>query len=122
MLKTKKLDGELKIKIPSKLKDKIVVLVSENLFSHIVNDNLEVRTSVSIDPDTGAAKEGALFTYEAIPRGTIIGFEIAQDFRRNSQNLNISDILRETYPYLKVLGIGGMGTRGFGRLEILNGG
>lgn len=122
MLKAEKSDGESKVKIPSKLKGKNVVLVSEKLFSHIVNDNLEVRTSVSIDSKTGAAKDGALFTYEAIPRGTIIGFEITQDFRKDSKDLNISDILRKTYPYLKVLGIGGMGTRGFGRLEILDGG
>jgi len=122
MLKAEKLDGELKVKIPPKLKGKNVVLVSEKLFSQIVNDNLEVRTSVSIDPDTGAAEDGKLFTYEAIPRGTIIGFEIGRDVRKGSTDKDISDLLRETYRYLKVLGIGGMGTRGFGRLEILDGG
>lgn len=122
MLKTKKADSESKVKIPSRLKDKNVVLVSEKLFGHIVNDNLEVRTSVSIDPDTGAAEEGKLFTYEAIPRGTIIGFEIGRDVRRDLQKNDISGLIKKIYHYMKVLGIGGMGTRGFGRLEILDGG
>src|SRR5579884_597903 len=45
-----------------------IVLTTPKLFSQIVNSNLEVRTSVSIDPATGAAEQGALFTYEAIPR------------------------------------------------------
>lgn len=123
LLKVEKADGNgVKVKIPSKLLGKNIVVVPEKLFSHIVNDNLEVRTSVSIDPKTGAAKEGALFTYEAIPRGAVIGFEIGRDVRRNSEDENISGLLNKTYPYLKVLGIGGMGTRGFGRLEILMGG
>jgi len=51
-------------------------LISNKMFSHIVNDNLEVRTSVSIDPATGAAAEGALFTYEALPRSSVLAFEV----------------------------------------------
>ena len=97
---------------------KRIVLVSEKLFSDIVNDNLEVRTSVRIDPETGAAAEGALFTYEAIPRGTVLGFEIGVDKYRN--NMDVSEIIDAVSPYFKLLGIGGMGTRGFGRLEILS--
>ena len=50
---------------------KRLVLVDDGLFCQIVNSNLEVRTSVSIDPITGAAKEGALFTYEALPRASL---------------------------------------------------
>ncbi len=53
-----------------------LALVSESIFSCIVNDNLEVRTSVAIDPATGAAEEHALFTYEAIPRGTALWFDV----------------------------------------------
>lgn len=52
------------------------VLVPNKLFAQIVNDNLEVRTSVSINPETDAAEEGALFTYEAIPRSTVFWFPI----------------------------------------------
>ena len=95
------------------------VVVSDKLFSHIVNDNLEVRTSVRIDRDTGTAAESALFTYEAIPRGTVLGFEIALDKIRDSIPDNVIDtVMNAVKPYLRYLGIGGMGTRGFGRLEI----
>jgi len=101
---------------------KRVVIVSDKLFSHIVNDNLEVRTSVRIDPETGTTAEGALFTYEAIPRGTVLGFEIGVDKALAEQrgiDANIvSAIISSVSPYLRNLGIGGMGTRGFGRLEI----
>lgn len=101
---------------------KRLVTVSDKLFYHLVNDHLEVRTSVAIDDVTGAAKEGALFTYEAIPRGTVIGFEVAVDFRRGGattgeQTLRLLD---KAFATLKLLGVGGMGTRGFGRIEVMD--
>jgi len=72
---------DLMNRIPKAIKNRIV-LVSDKLFSQIVNSNLEVRTSVAINPETGAAEEGALFTYEAIPRATIMWFDvIVDDFR-----------------------------------------
>jgi CRISPR-associated protein Cmr4 len=40
-----------------------LILVHENLFPALVNANLETRTSVSIDFETGAGVEGVLFTY-----------------------------------------------------------
>ncbi|MGQ9848181.1 MAG: RAMP superfamily CRISPR-associated protein, partial [Bacteroidales bacterium] len=109
------------IVLPSKLDGfiKRVVIVSDKLFSHIVNDNLEVRTSVRIDPNTGTAAERALFTYEAIPRGTIFGFEIVIDSRKDDISI-IDSLIKETFPYLKLLGLGGLGTRGFGRCEIFS--
>ena len=101
---------------------KRIVVVSDKLFSHIVNDNLEVRTSVRINPETGTAAEGALFTYEAIPRGAVLGFEIGVDnalAKQKDIDTDVVDkIISAVSPYLRNLGIGGMGTRGFGRLEI----
>jgi len=106
-----------------------IVIVPEKLFSQIVNSNLEVRTSVSIDPITGAAKEGALFTSEAIPRGTILYGNI-RIFDKNSfkgiddklQSLptinNLECALEESKHFFETLGIGGMTTRGFGRIKI----
>jgi len=91
-----------------------IVIVSEKLFSHIVNDNLEIRTSVKIDPSTGTAELGKLFTYEAISRGTVFGFEIGVD----KDDKGVTGILNNVSPYFKFIGIGGMGTRGFGRLEL----
>ncbi|HOM97908.1 MAG TPA: type III-B CRISPR module RAMP protein Cmr4 [Acetivibrio sp.] len=91
-----------------------IVIISEKLFSHIVNDNLEIRTSVKIDPSTGAAEPGKLFTYEAISRGTVFGFEIGVD----KDDKVVTGILNNVSPYFEFIGIGGMGTRGFGRLEL----
>lgn len=65
------------------IKDRIAI-VSDHIFSRIVNDNLEVRTSVSINPETGAAESRALFTYEAIPRSTFLVLEVVEDDFRNS--------------------------------------
>ncbi|NLJ48589.1 MAG: type III-B CRISPR module RAMP protein Cmr4 [Candidatus Atribacteria bacterium] len=101
---------------------KRIVIVSEKLFSHIVNDNLEIRTSVRIDSGTGTSVEGALFTYEAIPRGTILGFEVVKDNTREKDDIDIDNVMGAVSSYFKLLGIGGMGTRGFGRVEILDGG
>ena len=107
------------------LKPQDVIVVSDSLISQIINSNLEVRTSVSIDPITGAAKEGALFTSEAIPRGTIFYGEIRVFDRNNLNNENLPSkeyiwqALEDTKHYYETLGIGGMTTRGFGRMKIL---
>lgn len=61
-----------------------IVLISDKLFSQVVNSNLEVRTSVSINPETGAAEEGALFTYEAIPRAAFLWFDVVKDDYRGA--------------------------------------
>jgi len=99
-----------------------LVIVSNSVFSQIVNSNLEVRTSVSIDPTTGAAEEGALFTYEAIPRTTIFCFDVVyQKPEHFGLGLKLSDIVStvETgFELFEFLGVGGMGTRGFGKLKV----
>ncbi|TCT10532.1 CRISPR-associated protein Cmr4 [Tepidamorphus gemmatus] len=111
-----------------------VGVVSDKLFTHIVNSNLEVRTSVSIDPETGAAEEGALFTYEALPRATILAWNVTcrnpAHFKvKESKESSVSavdscekvmDVVCAAHPYLEHLGIGGMGTRGMGRLRVLH--
>lgn len=146
-----------------------IVLVPESLFSQLVNSGLEVRTSVSIDPATGAAESGALFTYEAIPRATFLAFDIVQDDYRagakpwsdtepvvrsavrineewtenrgNPLYPNRDDATqpvvengqpkgwREPYQVVEsalewasALGIGGMSTRGFGRIGLVGSG
>jgi len=112
-----------KVQLPGSLEFvRRLVMVSDTLFYHLVNDQLEVRTSVSIDYETGAARKGALFTYEAIPRGTVMGFEIAVDLRRAGETTKDAafDLLKRAFASLKLLGIGGMGTRGFGRMEVLD--
>ncbi|MBD3180957.1 type III-B CRISPR module RAMP protein Cmr4 [Candidatus Poribacteria bacterium] len=108
--------------MPQDIKDKVVI-TTPRLFSHIVNSNLEVRTSVSIDPGTGAAKPGALFTYEAIPRGAIMAMELVKDdYRGNFQKTNSwtdpFHVAESGLKAIEYLGVGGMGTRGFGRFRI----
>ncbi len=100
-----------------------LVLCPSWLFAEVVNSNLEVRTSVCIDFKTGAAKPHALFTYEAIPRATLIGFDIVIDENRCNESMTrdkIEGILKNSLRYLEQLGMGGMNTRGFGRIKVLN--
>jgi len=114
-----------------------LVVVSDKIFSHIVNDNLEVRTSVAINPQTGAAEEGALFTYEAIPRATVMWFDVIYnkpEYFRINGNKSIEynkkgngegwkwlkENVEKGLAYLETLGLGGMNTRGMGRMRILN--
>jgi CRISPR-associated protein Cmr4 len=120
-----------------------LVAISPKLFSQIVNNNLEVRTSVSINPETGAAEEHMLFTYEAIPRGTWLVSEAVEDnyrplafpavdkcFRNSDHKENSGESLGESWSQpldvlkaglrmIEYLGVGGMGTRGFGRMKLL---
>lgn len=131
--------------VPTEVKAR-AVLVSDKLFSRIVNDNLEVRTSVSIDPSTGAAAEGALFTYEALPRATVLVFEVVisdPKFYRISEQVNknrkteaeyriplssttnqqgdrgkVKQTVSKGLNLFESLGIGGMNTRGMGRLRV----
>ncbi|MBW1795855.1 MAG: type III-B CRISPR module RAMP protein Cmr4 [Deltaproteobacteria bacterium] len=126
----KDVDSKLRnIGLPKYIADRLGV-VSDKLFTHIVNSNLEVRTSVAIDPGTGAAEEGALFTYEALPRGTVLVWEVTcrnpKHFKINQNPVTAVDsphkvkaVVACTDSYLEHLGIGGMGSRGMGRLRVL---
>jgi CRISPR-associated protein Cmr4 len=107
-----------------------LVVLPTWLFSHVVNDNMEVRTSVSIDPTTGAASDTALFTYEAVPRGAIFATSIvADDFAKLWPGVNwngktaitspITMIKDHAFPGIASVGLGGMTTRGFGRMDFV---
>lgn len=115
---------------------KRTVVVHRDIFSGLVNSGLEVRTSVAINPNTGAAEHGALFTYEAIPRATFLTFDVVIDDYRIRNKLwpviktvtgeilgkqwdSPKDVVEAGCQLLEYLGIGGMGTRGFGRIKII---
>jgi CRISPR-associated protein Cmr4 len=105
------------------IKERLVIL-SENLFGQVVNSNLEVRTSVSINPQTGAAESGALFTYEAIPRSAFLMLDVIQDdykegFPAGNNWHGPLDVVQAGLKMAEWLGVGGMGTRGFGRLGVV---
>jgi CRISPR-associated protein Cmr4 len=94
-----------------------IALVSDALFTAIVKDNLEVRTSVAIDPGTGAAEDGALFTYEAIPTGTLFAWEVMYQGENRETAKNT---VESGFTLFAWLGVGGMNTRGMGRLRVLD--
>lgn len=121
-----------------------IVIVSIKLLSQIVNSNLEVRTSVAIDPETGAAEDGALFTYEAIPRTTWFWSDVVQDdYNYNNRKFSPTtnqfseegdnkgkqqlpntwnsplDVVKSGFEVMEFLGVGGMTTRGFGRVKCI---
>lgn len=138
------LSGKL-LSVPQEITAR-AVLVSNKMFSHIVNDNLEVRTSVSIDPQTGAAAGGALYTYEALPRASVLAFEVVVSdpkFYRIAVQVNKNGKTETEYriplsdqdhpdgdidkvkttvgngcALFESLGIGGMNTRGMGRMRV----
>jgi CRISPR-associated protein Cmr4 len=120
--------------VPDQIRQRVGV-VPDKLFAHVVNSNLEVRTSVAIKPATGAAEEGMLFTYEALPRATLLAWQVTCKnpvhfrvgpsevaFNGPEQRVTIEDVravVQTAHPYLEHLGVGGMGTRGMGRLRVL---
>lgn len=107
------------------IKDRIVI-VEDSIFSQVVNSNLEVRTSVTIDQETGAASDKGLFTYEALPRSTWLCFPlIIDDYRRSFPANGDSwsrpeQVVSAGIEFAEYLGLGGMGTRGFGRVKLLS--
>lgn len=120
---TKSINGEIwNLPINSNILERVVI-VPDSLFSQIVNSNLEVRTSVAIDPERRAAEERALFTYEAIPRGTVFWFDVVYQDPKNFglTDWNTGIIMKAVEDGLSLfqhLGVGGMGSRGFGRLDV----
>jgi len=116
-----------------------IAVVQDALFSQVINSNLEVRTSVAIDPNRGAAEDKALFTYEAIPRATFLTMEVVLDDYREAFPADKCgngktdegnplpggkwegplDVVKAGLRMIEWLGVGGMGTRGFGRIAIV---
>ena len=105
-----------KLNVPDYITDNLGI-VSDKLFAYIVNSNLEVRTSVAIDPATGAAEEGALFTYEALPRGTVLSWELTcrnpkhfrvgenvgqNDVKELDSPEKVKKVIAKAWPYLRL--------------------
>ena len=133
--------GDIKYKKEWKAIENRIVLISRKFFPQVVNSNLEVRTSVAINPETGASEDGALFTYEALPRAAWLWYDVIQDdykqkngsfpetekqFKDNKENsgeplgetwTHPMDVVKTGLKLIEYLGIGGMGTRGFGRMK-----
>ncbi len=135
MLPVEQGDFTLPEGVPAEIAQR-AVLVSDKVFSQVVNSNLEVRTSVSINPETGAASDKALFTYEALPRAALLWLDVVEDdFGPGGRTFPVTDktaksnalgeqwrqpldAVRAGLKLAEYLGIGGMGTRGFGRVKL----
>ncbi len=97
-----------------------LVLVHDDLFPSLVNANLETRTSVSIDFETGSAAESLLFTYEAAPRGTLYRGQVDFDDQRFlTEYQNALTLVKAGLTLACQLGLGAMTTRGFGRMQLM---
>jgi len=99
-----------------------LALAPEWVFAEIVNNNLETRASTSVDFATGAAKPGTLFTYEAIPRTALFTFDVIIDSHRcatDEEAAKAREIVTRGFELFATLGMGGMSTRGFGRVKIV---
>ncbi len=99
-----------------------VHLVNEKDFSLLVNANMEIRTSVSINPRTGTAAEAALFSYEAVPRDGFFLFEFtiydpALDNPKAPDIEILTNHLADALQDLTWCSMGGLNTRGMGRME-----
>ena len=108
-----------------------VVVCPSSIFPLLADTAMEVRTSVSIDPETGAADPHKLFTMEAVPAGAI--FKTRLDYLGGKVPVAISNIAKDGekcdagfifdriqehgFAYLAITGIGGNVTRGFGRVS-----
>lgn len=109
------------------LQDRLYI-VDETSFVSIINANLDVRTSVSIKPEEGTVDLGP-FVSESIPRGAILGFDLGWETEGFPRWIgagstigswqNALDLVATGLEMIEVLGVGGVVTRGMGRLKWL---
>ena len=98
------------------------VLLDEKNFYRLVETCLERRTCNRVDQETGTVAKGALFSYEALPRASLLCSRI---FAEKSlpgtieggykSPLAVCELAEEGFARM---GIGGMQTRGLGSLLI----
>ena len=101
---------------------------------HVASDkskSLTLRVEPKDDDKVGeyrigikaVTEDGALFTYEAIPRAAFLWMEVVEDnyrenFPNNTQNWQSPiEVVDSGLEWAEHLGVGGMVTRGFGRLR-----
>ena len=98
------------------------VLLDETSFYRLVETCLERRTCNRVDQDTGTVADGALFSYEALPRASLLSSRIhaGNPFTGNidgnyASPFAVCELAREGFARM---GIGGMQTRGLGSLLV----
>jgi CRISPR-associated protein Cmr4 len=99
---------------------KRTILLDETTFYRVVETCLERRTCNKINEDTGTVEEGALFSYEALPRNSYLYtrlYWVQDDFAVQGypSPLHVCELSREG---LARMGIGGLQTRGLGSILV----
>ncbi|GAB6065423.1 type III-B CRISPR module RAMP protein Cmr4 [Aquifex pyrophilus] len=82
-----------------------MVIVSDNVFSHMVRNYTEIQTHIKVNPETGTVSEGHLWTEEYVPSETVFYFQLI-----NGENL---------LKGVNTLQLGGNTTTGKGVVEVL---
>jgi len=101
-------------------------IVSDNVFTDLVNYAVEVRTRIKIDQTTGTASGGALFTVEMVPSESIFySLVFADDPKiKNNSNDNSNDdangVINKIKKLIdnKVIQVGGDETIGLGFVKV----
>ncbi len=96
--------------------EKRFAIVSDDVFTDLVNYAVEVRTRIKIDQITGTAQTGALFTIEFIPSESIFYSFLFEKEAMNSNNKTNGKL--KTLIHDKVIQIGGDETTGSGFVKL----
>ena len=98
-------------------------IVSDNVFTDLVNYAVEVRTRIKIDQTTGTASSGALFTVEMVPSESIFYSLVFSDEPNNSNdnsNNYTNGVINKIKNLIdnKVIQVGGDETIGLGFVKV----
>ena len=102
-------------------------IVSDNVFTDLVNYAVEVRTRIKINQTTGTASGGALFTVEMVPSETIFYSLVFADepkIKNNSNDNSNNDTngvinkIKKLIDNNKVIQVGGDETIGLGFVKV----
>jgi len=100
-----------------------LAIVSDNVFTDLVNYAVEVRTRIKIDQTTGTASSGALFTVEMVPSESIFYSLVFSDEPNNSNDNSNNDtngVINKIKKLIdnKVIQVGGDETIGLGFVKV----
>jgi len=99
-------------------------IVSDNVFTDLVNYAVEVRTRIKIDQTTGTASSGALFTVEMVPSESIFYSLVFSDEPKNSNSNSVKNVdevidnIQKLIDNNKVIQVGGDETIGLGFVKV----
>jgi len=99
-------------------------IVSDNVFTDLVNYAVEVRTRIKIDQTTGTASGGALFTVEMVPSESIFYSLVFADDPKNSNSNSVKNVdevidnIQKLIDNNEVIQVGGDETIGLGFVKV----